>query len=69
MFSRIFRFFFPAKPLTKFRVLDRRDRIPPIREPVLQEFVVEGKNQCEAARKVDNTKTNWTRLTVTEVQS
>lgn len=69
MFSRIFRFFFPAKPLTKFRVLARRYRIPPSREPVFQEFVVEGKNQYEAARKFDNTKTNWTRLTVTEVQS
>jgi len=58
--------FFNRKPQREYNVLARRYLLPPNKQPVFQQFIVEAASLYEAARKFDVTYTSWTRIDTTE---
>ena len=60
-------FFFNRKPQREYTVLARRYLVPPNKQPVFRQFVVEAPSPYEASRKFDVTYTAWTRLDTTEL--
>ena len=54
-----------VEPTRVFRVLARRYQVPPSSQPVFRELYIKGDNAYDAARRFDQTYTDWTRLSVT----